>query len=65
MDPDVALREIREIAGSSDQPSEAGFRRLAELVDGLDTWLTNGGFLPTDWHLASAAKGDRLYPPPR
>jgi hypothetical protein len=49
MDPNAALREIREIVGTSDPHSEARLVRLTELVGGLDDWLVSGGFLPDDW----------------
>lgn len=58
MDPDANLREQREIAkrivalaetGEDDQQLGEEGIRLAELVLALDEWLTNGGFLPTDW----------------
>jgi hypothetical protein len=43
MDPNEALRQIRELfeEGNSD---EAGF-----IFIGLDEWLSSGGFLPDDW----------------
>jgi len=47
MDPDAALREIREIHASGG--SREDFERLLELVCGLDTWLQRGGALPADW----------------
>ncbi|QPO17088.1 hypothetical protein SEA_LILBEANIE_10 [Gordonia phage Lilbeanie] len=51
MDPNAALEEIRLLAdksGTTDLvPAESD--RLAELIAGLDRWLTGGGFLPTDW----------------
>lgn len=47
MDPDAALREIREICASGG--SQEDFERLLELICGLDTWLQRGGTLPEDW----------------
>ena len=48
MDPNAALAEIRAILTNfSFGMNEA--LRLAELVDGLDDWLSHGGFLPDDW----------------
>ena len=47
MDPDAALREIREIHASGS--SREDFERLLELICGLDTWLQKGGALPEDW----------------
>lgn len=50
MDPNAALREIRELV--RDPAYEhvlVDHKRLCELVQGLDDWLTTGGFLPKDW----------------
>lgn len=51
MDPNAALREIREIVVRINTVEElsqdAG--RLVDLVKGLDRWLSNGGFLPEAW----------------
>ena len=50
MDPNATLKEIREIIKSwtkdesKDIPS-----RLVDLIDGLDGWISKGGFLPRDW----------------
>jgi len=60
MDPNEALRQIRLTIRQmrvEDKPSggiaQAAFvqhaRDLAELVDGLDGWLSRDGFLPADW----------------
>jgi len=45
MDPDAALEEIRQLCRTSDS-------RLAELISGLDEWLSRGGFKPADWQTA-------------
>jgi hypothetical protein len=52
MDPDAALARIRVLAKEilrvpPDTEGEA--IELAETIDGLDGWLSRGGFLPTDW----------------
>lgn len=52
MDPNQTLKEIRELTnrmihGSWGDPADA--LQLAEKVDDLNTWLSNGGSLPTDW----------------
>lgn len=57
MDPDANLREQRELAArllatpadawTDDRLADA--LRLAELVEGLDGWLTASGALPDDW----------------
>ena len=61
MDPDEALRQIRllvkQMQVEDDVPVSAGTRPeftqhardLMEAVDGLDTWISGGGFLPTAW----------------
>lgn len=50
MDPNAALAEIRDIVGRFNR--DGGLvvdARLAELIDGLDGWLSKGGFLPDAW----------------
>lgn len=52
MDPDANLREQRDLLRSYRRKNrltalEAG--RLVELVDALDGWISNGGFLPEAW----------------
>lgn len=53
MDPDAALKRIREIL--SDDGWHHGAHRealgfeLTDLVTGLDQWLTTGGFPPAAW----------------
>ena len=50
MDPNAALDEIRSIVARADGGlGRSDAERLAELVDGLDGWLSRGGFLPADW----------------
>ncbi len=62
MDPNAALERIRELiesltraADSSEDPGERWFAirgELSELVDtwnGLDGWLSKGGFPPRPW----------------
>lgn len=59
MDPDVALRKIRELtrlihSDAFDDLEEMIEQvtvavELAETIDGLDNWLTHGGFLPGAW----------------
>ena len=47
MDPTQALADIRELAKavlSDDQVHE-----LAERIEGLDDWMTHGGFPPEQW----------------
>lgn len=52
MDPNETLRRIRELIQtdihrdlSEDESSD-----LLDLVNHLDKWITNGGFLPTVWN---------------
>lgn len=50
MDPNEALRQIRESASrylDSGRHVDAG--TLAEHVEALDEWLSRGGFLPDAW----------------
>jgi hypothetical protein len=53
MDPNACLREMLEITADFDklEDDEAliAANRLVDLVDGLDGWLSKGGFLPTRW----------------
>lgn len=56
MDPNETLRRMRELAKSildSDITTsitvEVDAEELAQLVQSLDGWITNGGFLPTKW----------------
>ena len=60
MDPDAALKMIRAISkrilhttdnegGLANQSIRDDAVTLSELVQGLDEWITKGGFLPADW----------------
>jgi hypothetical protein len=51
MDPDVALKEMRALVQEVlyDNASEEAAERLSELFEGLDGWISKGGFLPTSW----------------
>jgi hypothetical protein len=48
MDPNAALSEIRRIIANPEGPDVDLFR-LVELVEGLDQWVSRGGFLPEGW----------------
>jgi hypothetical protein len=56
MDPNVCLVLMREIAAKTvddrhpnlDAAASAAYR-MAELFEGLDQWIKQGGFLPDDW----------------
>lgn len=51
MDPNAALAEIRELVAKIDSPDwhHTDASRLCDLVDGLDQWMSRGGFLPVAW----------------
>lgn len=46
MDPDAALQELRLMASD---PNAFNFEQFVELFEGLDEWMSKGGFLPHDW----------------
>ena len=53
MDPDTALADLRDIVdevhnGTVDSHTDAMIS-MAELFDGLDGWISKGGFLPSAW----------------
>ena len=67
MDPNAALRDIREmanlamngdagLAASPDAVEDLLFR-LASAFGDLDAWLVNGGFLPDKWREAVPRPG--------
>ncbi len=51
MDPDIALAEALDLAvrvlDGEAEPGDAV--RLAELIVGLDRWLSRSGFMPSAW----------------
>lgn len=50
MDPNANLAEIRKILAKSDEETSIlEYERLAELMEALDNWLSQGGFLPEAW----------------
>ena len=54
MDPDellVALRDCAQdlINGTDEYTFAETVNTMVEQFEALDTWLTNGGFLPSDW----------------
>ena len=55
MDPNEALRRIREIVEKtydkemSSASVEEMFNDLVDHFEALDDWLTKGGFLPNAW----------------
>ncbi len=51
MDPNETLERLRELAAiivRSDDDATAAYE-LADAVQNLDQWLSNGGFLPQAW----------------
>lgn len=59
MDPTATLTEIRTLTGPRIGLNPHEVNRLIELVDGLDQWLSHGGFMPTQWPAPTG-----LYAPP-
>ena len=54
MDPNKALEDVRDIIARIEDtddvlPTFELAEQLAEIVGGLDEWLSRGGFLPDDW----------------
>lgn len=66
MDPDVALEKLREclaqVAALDPRPMLSLERRLelaleaAELFQGLDEWLSNGGYVPREWRTVNVTR---------
>lgn len=56
MDPDAALERLRELAKATDPDGDGDYEdpvylleEMAVVFDGLDQWLSSGGFLPQAW----------------
>jgi hypothetical protein len=53
MDPDANLREQLELVAKVDEMTDGekvhAFERLADLVEGLNDWITHHGHLPKAW----------------
>lgn len=49
MDPNAALAEIRSIVARAGAGLDFDDVLLVELISSLDTWLSGGGFKPSDW----------------
>lgn len=61
MDPDATLVALQALVGRAkahQRLSQDDVERGAELFEALDTWLRNGGFLPTEWHLSTCMSRD-------
>lgn len=55
MDPNAALRELRDITALIKQHrrmTQDQLDHMSELFEGLDNWITQGGFLPKVWNPA-------------
>lgn len=56
MDPNAALATMRRLLGGRDADgnwySESEAQDFADLFEGLDEWISNGGFLPSEWRNA-------------
>lgn len=59
MDPDEALAQIRQhvkdILETEKEEDDLDVMRFAELVQGLDEWISKGGFLPQAWKTSHRA----------
>ncbi len=51
MDPERALLDLRELCSDllNETTAPGTAERVAELFQGLDGWITGGGFLPRSW----------------
>jgi len=49
VDPDVALKELRELTNKGMDLSDDEIERVVELFQGLDNWVSKGGYLPKEW----------------
>lgn len=56
MDPNATLNALRALLAKFRQQDIDGtvydwhdLARVAELAEGLDEWISKGGFLPDDW----------------
>lgn len=67
MDPNANLKEMLELASSIQEIYEQedgngidldDANRLAQLVESLNGWITNGGFLPAAWQQRSFTQGE-------
>ena len=49
MDPDDALKEIRNILNDDNLDPDDAIHMVFDLFTGLDAWLSSGAALPKDW----------------
>jgi len=65
MDPDEALKQLRILAAAVQiakdnntlEAEDAGL--MADLFEGLDGWISRGGFLPAAWVQKPSSQGTR------
>jgi len=49
MDPDEALKNIREMVTEWTSGGYINADEFIEVVDGLDKWMSSGGYAPAAW----------------
>ena len=51
MDPNATLAEMRQLSKKieSGHYSQDDLSRLIDLLESLDNWIVNEGFMPADW----------------
>lgn len=57
MDPNAALARLRELSVEINKDG-GDYDLIAEMstvFDGLDQWLSRGGFLPTAWQIKTSS----------
>jgi hypothetical protein len=59
MDPNAALERLRELIAINVRAETDSFKSeladdICEVLEGLDQWLSRGGFLPKAWNRCSA-----------
>lgn len=58
MDPNAALAELRELLREGDvEISPEEISQAIDLFQGLDDWLSGGGFLPRAWQREDSTDG--------
>lgn len=53
MDPDEALAIIRGMVTDHYHDQDVDLDTFVVTIDGLDEWLSKGGFLPESWQAAT------------
>ena len=65
MDPNTCLEMCRKLAKRALQGEEVDVEELAEAFQNLDNWLSEGGFLPSEWRRDDTARLERTSIPLR